>query len=192
MKSTLFLAILLLSLGPSRMGMAKNPEGPTQNPREKRLEEKLAEVEKGASEASLNQSPEEIKRSHEESEAEVKSLTQIFIRMLLALLFVVLIAFFVLRALLPKWSGFQPRGNPYIKIVSRFPLEPRKSLFILEIKDTFHLIGVSDHNINYLTALAAPEIKAIWGEEAKKVGAFSRSFADVLRGVIKKDPGESA
>lgn len=85
--------------------------------------------------------------------------TWLFIQMLLALGVTVLVAVILLRFVVPRLSWTKKfKENPYFKIVSRFTLEHKKSLYLIKAGDKNLVIGVTETGIHKLAELANEDI----------------------------------
>jgi flagellar biogenesis protein FliO len=68
-----------------------------------------------------------------------------------------------------------------VRVVERVPLEPRRTLYLLEAGEKFLLVGATDHEIRVLAEFPRDQLPAPPAPEHK-------SFLDVLRSVGRK-PG---
>jgi flagellar protein FliO/FliZ len=109
----------------------------------------------------------------------------LLLRALLALAAVCLLAYVVLRYLGRRVYG-AAAGGGLMRIVARLPLEPRRSLYLVEVAGRFLLVGLGENGAP--TTLA--EIDAAQVKEATPA-APAPSFLDVLRGRLQKGPGPS-
>jgi flagellar biosynthetic protein FliO len=111
--------------------------------------------------------------------------------MLLQLAFVLAailaLAYVVLRVLVPRLLGVNPTGAGPIAVVARYPLEPRRNLYIVQVGAEMFLIGTSENSIQFLTSLDAdklgPRLEAAT-PSTRGVGEFSR----FLSGFRKQKP----
>lgn len=66
---------------------------------------------------------------------------------------VLILTYVAVRFWLPRYlSGGSSLGGP-IQVVTRMPLEPRKSLYIIRVGTELFLIGTSEGQLHYLTSL---------------------------------------
>ena len=104
--------------------------------------------------------------------------TWLLVKMLASLVVVCALAFFLLKKLLPRISGTRRGADALVHILERYPLEPRKSLYVIQIGDDYHLIGASEQNVSYLCPLSAKDVQSWRDRPMPKTG---RSFQDVLQ-----------
>lgn len=86
-------------------------------------------------------------------------LTWSFLKVLGVLIVVCLAAYLAIRYLLPRGSFLKAGKQTQIEILERFPLEPKKNLYLLKIAEQTVLIGVTDHSVNYLLEIKRPEFE---------------------------------
>jgi hypothetical protein len=76
------------------------------------------------------------------------------------------------------------RGTHLLDVVARMPLEPRRSLYVVEVAGKTLLVGTSEMGLSVLSELDAAEVKARVQPR--------QSFADLVRGAWQKRRGLSA
>lgn len=108
------------------------------------------------------------------------TLTMMVLKMCLTLGAVCILAFLVLRYGLPKLTGLQPQGG-LVRVVTRFPLEPQKSLYIVEVAGKSLLLGVTSDRIDLLTQLDGEQIEQLLEQEPAKIPRLSTEFSKYLR-----------
>lgn len=79
------------------------------------------------------------------------------------------------------WS---PRAGGVLDVVARVPLEPRRSLYVVEVGGKTLLVGTSEMGLSVLSELDGEAIRA--GLER---GAQARSFAEAMRDAFDKVRG---
>jgi flagellar biogenesis protein FliO len=89
---------------------------------------------------------------------------------------VCLVAWGLLRWLSRRGIGGTPLGGP-IKVIARCPLEPRRSLYIVEAAGRHLLIGVGEGAPSALAELDAEAVRAAVAADGRRPG-----FAEILRG----------
>jgi flagellar biogenesis protein FliO len=89
-----------------------------------------------------------------------------YIAVLLALAGVLVLAYVTLKIVLPRIFGMKTSGGGPIRVLARYPLEPRKTLYLLEIGTQVLLLATSETGVTYLTALS--------GENGAEVVAATR------------------
>ncbi len=84
--------------------------------------------------------------------------TWLFIKMLLVLGIVSVFAVLMLKYVTPR-VGLLKRfqNDKYFRVLGRYMLEPRKSLFMVETGGRYLVIGTSDHGISLITELSKEE-----------------------------------
>ena len=101
---------------------------------------------------------------------------------LLVLGLVCLIAWVVVRIGTRRFWG--PRTGGVLDVVARVPLEPRRSLYVVEVAGKTLLVGTSEMGLSVLSELDGDRVRADLDRPSP------RSFADALRSILgKKDAG---
>jgi flagellar protein FliO/FliZ len=85
------------------------------------------------------------------------SLFLMVLKTCLMLGFVAALAFITLR-FLPRFVGIQ-LDNQIMKVVARYPLEPQKSLYIVEVPGKHLLLGVSQERIELISELESNVVR---------------------------------
>lgn len=78
-----------------------------------------------------------------------------YIEVLLTLAGVLVLAYVVLRIALPRFFGMRTSNAGPIQVVAHYPLEPKKMLYLVKIGEQVFLIGTSESQVQFLTAVAA-------------------------------------
>ena len=100
----------------------------------------------------------------------------------LVVLGAVCIAAFVAVRVLGRWlSTGRTRGAHLLDVVARIPLEPRRSLYVVDVAGKTLLVGTSEMGLSVLSELDAAEVKA------RVVPALS--FGELVRGAWLKRRG---
>lgn len=84
--------------------------------------------------------------------------TWMFVKVILVLAFVCLIAFAVIKYVLPKASFVRQGKGSQVELIERFALEPRKSLYIVKVGSRFLLLGSSENSLNPLMELSEKDL----------------------------------
>ena len=81
--------------------------------------------------------------------------TWLFIKMLLVLGIVTVLAILILKYAVTHIGMFKrfQRGK-YFRVLGRYVLEPRKSLYLVQVGGRYLVIGVADHGINLITEIS--------------------------------------
>lgn len=98
-----------------------------------------------------------------------------YIEVLLALGGVLVLAYVTLRVGLPRMFGMQTSASGPIRVVARYPLEPKKTLYLVKTGTQVFLIGTSESQVQYLTAVA-PENAVEMLESARAEEAPRKVF----------------
>lgn len=86
--------------------------------------------------------------------------TWLFIKTLLILVVVIVAAIIMLRYGFPRLGFFKPfQKGRYFTVLGRYVLEPRKSLYLVNIGKRYLVIGTADHGINLITEITKEEAK---------------------------------
>ena len=102
-----------------------------------------------------------------------------YIGVLLALGGVLLLAYVLLRVGLPRLFGMRTSSGGPIQVVARYPLEPKKTLYLLRIGTQVFLIGTSESQVQFLTSLAADNLGDVFQpRESKEVAP--KDFRQIL------------
>ena len=107
-----------------------------------------------------------------------------FLEVASALALVLVVAWLVLKFGLSRLSGFKAPSGGAIEMVARYPLEPRKTLYIVRAGAEMMLIGTSESQVHFLAGLSPANADAIRESVAPAVRA---GFSSVLGGLRKKD-----
>jgi flagellar protein FliO/FliZ len=110
----------------------------------------------------------------------------LLLRTLLALAGVCLLAYVVLRFLSKRVYGAQAGGG-LMRVVARLPLEPRRSLYLVEVAGRYLLVGTGENGApTTLAEIDAATVKASAAE------APHPSFLEVLRARLRRESSASA
>ena len=99
-----------------------------------------------------------------------------YVKLLLILGGILALAYLTIRYLMPRLVGWKDLASCPIRILARFPLEPRKALYVVRAGSGVFLIGASEGGLHYLTALDPHDFTAFGeGEEQSSPAVdFSR------------------
>jgi len=97
---------------------------------------------------------------------------------LLAFLAVILLAWIAARWFLRRLYG-PGAGGGRIRVLERLPLEPRRTLYLVEAGEKLLLVGSTDHEIRLLGEFSREELPAV-------PPAGRRNFLDVLRSMRER------
>ncbi len=102
-----------------------------------------------------------------------------YVEVLLALAGVLVLAYVLLRIVLPRMLGLRASGRGPIQVLARYPLEPRKTLYLVKTGAQVFLIGTAENQVQYLTAIDAENTAQI-AEAARADELPSRDFRQWL------------
>jgi flagellar biosynthetic protein FliO len=90
--------------------------------------------------------------------------TWLFVKMLLVLAIVSIFAVLLLKYAVPRFGFFKPfhQKGRYFTVLGRYALEPKKSLYLVNIGKRYLVIGTADHGISLITEISKEEAE---GEE---------------------------
>ena len=83
-----------------------------------------------------------------------------YVKLIAVLALVLLLAYAIIRHVLPRMAGARRISSGAIRVAAQFPLEPRKNLYVIRVGDDYYLVGTSETGLHYLTALAPERIEA--------------------------------
>jgi flagellar protein FliO/FliZ len=106
---------------------------------------------------------------------------ELLVGSLLVLGLVCLVAWLVVRVGTRRLWG--ARGGGVLDVVARVPLEPRRSLYVVEVAGKTLLVGTSEMGLSVLSELDAERVRADLERPSP------RSFADALRSVLRRGGG---
>jgi flagellar biogenesis protein FliO len=78
-----------------------------------------------------------------------------YIAVLLALVGVLVLAYVTLKVGLPRIFGMHTSGTGPIRVLARYPLEPKKTLYLVETGSQVFLLASSESGVTYLTPVEA-------------------------------------
>jgi flagellar protein FliO/FliZ len=110
--------------------------------------------------------------------SEGASYGDLLITSLLVLGAVCIAAFVAVRVVGRFLASGRSRGAHLLDVIARVPLEPRRSLYIVEVTGKTLLVGTSEMGLAVLSELDAAEVKAR--------AVAHRSFADLVRAAWKR------
>jgi flagellar protein FliO/FliZ len=107
------------------------------------------------------------------------------LQVVVALVAICIVFLIVIRWLLPRMAraaggqGFRMGGGRLVRIVDRCPLEPKRTVFLVEVAGRYMLIGSSEGSVTKIAGgdLDEPEIRRLLGAPP------TRTFASLLKKV---------
>src|SRR5690349_20544480 len=97
---------------------------------------------------------------------------------LLVLALVCVAAWLIVRVCARRFWGGRGRGG-VLDVIARVPLEPRRSLYVVEVAGKTLLVGTSEMGMSVLSELDGEVLRADLAERPA-----ARSFADAIRAVL--------
>ncbi len=88
-----------------------------------------------------------------------------YARLMLVLCGILALAVVAIRFWLPKMSMWNKSASGPIEICARFPLEPRRTLYIVKAANSYMLLASSEAGVQHLAALSADECSA-WRQKS--------------------------
>jgi flagellar biogenesis protein FliO len=102
-----------------------------------------------------------------------------YIAVLIALAGVLVLAYVTLKIGLPRVFGMPPPANNPMRVLARFSLEPRKTLYLIEMGSQIFLLASSDNSVTYLTAVDPENVAQIIANERARTPA-RKEFRQLL------------
>jgi flagellar biosynthetic protein FliO len=96
------------------------------------------------------------------------SLVWMFVQTIFALGFVCVLAYVILRVVLPRLS-MTGAGKSMVRVVDRTPLDQRRSLYVVEVTGRWLLIGASEGGLQLISELDAEKAE----QEAEALKALA-------------------
>lgn len=111
------------------------------------------------------------------------------LQMLLALGLVCALAYVLLNWGLKKVFRLGPTHG-VVKVHERAPLEPRKSVYVVEAAGQYFLVGSAEGHLSLLATLDEEKARAALADKASRAPRPAKSFAEVLKKLTapKKPP----
>jgi len=99
-------------------------------------------------------------------DARAMDFTWLFVKMLLVLGIVTVIAILFLKYVMPRIGSVSRfRQGGYFQVLAKCPLDMRKSVFLIKVGGKYLVVGVSEHNISLLTELESADWEHDGGEK---------------------------
>jgi flagellar biosynthetic protein FliO len=83
-----------------------------------------------------------------------------YLKLVLVLGLILALAFLVLRVGLPLMTGVRNPVPGAIQVAARYPLEPKKNLYVIRVGEDYLLLGTTESGMHHLTALDAARVEA--------------------------------
>lgn len=108
----------------------------------------------------------------------------------IALVGVCFAAWFVLRWMARR--GYGTGSNRNLRVIERVMLEPRRSVYLLEVGKRVFLVGSSDQSVNTLAELSRDDLTVKADAQGEAAQTPAARFADVLARIRKTSNAASA
>ena len=79
-----------------------------------------------------------------------------------------------------------PQANALVKVIDRVPLDPKKSLYVLQVGGEFMLVGASEQGLNLISKLDAEGVQKLLAE--RLAAQPSSNFLERLNALAKPAP----
>ena len=98
-----------------------------------------------------------------------------YIKLLFVLCAILILAFVTIRYVIPRWFGINTSAAGPIQVLARFPLEPKRTLYVVKVAKDIVLVGSSESGLQFLKELDPADFEA--GDPAGSSGAGEPVFA---------------
>lgn len=88
--------------------------------------------------------------------------TWLFVKMVIVLGIVIVLALIVLKFLAPKFRGSE---GDFFEVVGRTKLDAKKSLYLIRALKRYHIIGMSEHGISNIGEVSPEEMEGFLNEK---------------------------
>lgn len=82
-----------------------------------------------------------------------------YAKTLLVLAGICLLALFAVKILLPKLTGFAAPASSHINVFAKYPLEPRKTLYLVRTGKVVVLLATSGEAVHFMTTLNSEDFE---------------------------------
>ena len=110
-----------------------------------------------------------------------------YLKLVLVLALILVLAFVVLRMVLPRIAGARTLEPGAIQVAARYPLEPKKNLYVIRVGEDYFLVGTTESGMHYLTTLDSGHIEAVL---VKTETPPHREFATLMQ-AFRRSKGSS-
>ena len=112
---------------------------------------------------------------------EVSSLWPTFVRTVVMLSAVCLLAYLLLGKLMPKILQIEPPAAPrrLLKVIDRLAIDQKRSVMILQLGDEYFMVGAAEQNITLMSKLDAEHVERLLAE-AEVAGPRLGRLSDIF------------
>jgi flagellar biogenesis protein FliO len=82
-----------------------------------------------------------------------------YARTLLVLVGICMLALVVVKVVLPRFTGFAAPAPDHINVLARYPLEPRKTLYLVKTGKTVVVLATSGDAVHFMTTLNSEDFE---------------------------------
>jgi flagellar protein FliO/FliZ len=110
-----------------------------------------------------------------------------YARVMLVLGGILIVGFLVVRYWLPRMTGglTNPSGGA-VQILARFPLEPRKTLYVVKAGHMIMLLASSEAGVQFMTALDPDDFSEVAVKSRRDSGVSEPRFLNLLNSINKR------
>lgn len=84
-----------------------------------------------------------------------------YAKMLFVLVGVCLLALVVVKVLLPRLTGFSASAQDHIHIFARYPLEPKKTLYLVKTGKVVVVLATSGDAVHFMTTMNSEDFNTV-------------------------------
>jgi flagellar biogenesis protein FliO len=112
-----------------------------------------------------------------------------YAKTLLVLIGICLLAMVAVKILIPRLSGLPVTSSGNIRVFARYPLEPRKTLYLVKAGKTMVLLASSGDAIQFMTALDANDFEEN-EPPTQRNSEGSSAFSRIARAIADRQSGK--
>ena len=113
-----------------------------------------------------------------------------YAKTLLVLIGICLLALVVVKILLPRLTGFAKSATNHIQVFARYPLEPRKTLYLVRTGKTVVLLAASAEAVHFMTTLNSEDFEDI-AVQAQADEMSNSAFQRIVQGFSARKENKS-
>ena len=106
-----------------------------------------------------------------------------YLKVIVSLAVILVLVVVLLRFWLPRMTGLRNLSSGPIRVAAHYPLEPRKSLYIIQAADEYFLVGTSESGVHYLTTLDSDRTGAALSQQADV--STDRQFNGLMKAFMR-------
>lgn len=113
-----------------------------------------------------------------------------YAKMMLILIGICIIALATVKWLVPKFRGLAAPDSNIIQLFARYPLEPRKTLYLVKVGKTMVLLATSGETIHFMATLDPGDFEEVATPIHSTAGNDS-AFRRIAQAFANRYPGKS-